>query len=81
MADSASPPTHLSLGAWRDYLALCKLKVVALIVFTAFVGMLLATDQVFPPWRPALLGLIGIGLAAMSAAAINHLVEDRKSVV
>ena len=65
----------IRLGAWRDYLALCKLKVVALIMFTAFVGMLLATDRLFPPLWPTLLGLIGIGLAAMSAAAINHLVD------
>ena len=27
---------------WRDYLGVCKLKVVALIVFTALVGMFLA---------------------------------------
>ena len=67
--------SRIRFGAWRDYLALCKLKVVALIVFTAFVGMLLATQQVLPPLRPMVLGLIGIGLAAMSAAAINHLVD------
>ncbi len=61
---------------WRDYLGLCKLKVVALIVFTAIVGMLLAT----PGWVPLsalLAGTLGIGLAAASAAAINHVVDQK----
>ncbi len=34
---------------WQDYLTLCKPKVVSLIVFTAVVGMFLATPN-FPCW-------------------------------
>jgi protoheme IX farnesyltransferase len=59
---------------WRDYLGVCKLKVVALIVFTALVGMFLAVPGMVP-WQPLIFGTLGIGLAAASAAAINHVVD------
>ena len=54
---------------WRQYLELTKPKVVALIVFTAVVGMLLATPGL-PPLNALVAGTLGIGLAASSAAAI-----------
>ncbi|MBI5041767.1 MAG: protoheme IX farnesyltransferase [Gammaproteobacteria bacterium] len=62
--------------AWRDYVGLCKLKVVALIVFTAIVGMFMATPGMVP-LNALVFGTLGIGLAAASAAAINHLVDHR----
>ena len=65
-----------STVVWQDYLALCKLKVVSLIVFTAVVGMFLATPTMVP-WGVLVYGTIGIGLAACSAAAINHIVDHR----
>lgn len=70
--------TTLTLGraGWRDYFALCKPNVVALIVFTAVVGMLLAAPGMLPLDR-FVFGTLGIALAAASAAAINHVV-DRK---
>ena len=58
----------------RDYLAVCKLKVVALIVFTAMVGMFLATPGLVPI-DALVFGTLGIGMAAASAAAINHVVD------
>jgi len=71
----------------RQYWQLTKPRVVALIVFTAFVGMLLArVDPPFgtpipppqlPPLRESLLGFIGIWLAAASAATINQLLDAR----
>jgi heme o synthase len=61
---------------WRDYLELCKPKVVALIVFTAMVGMFLATPGMVP-WDVLVFGTLGIGLSAGSAAAVNHLVDRR----
>ncbi|MDP6968346.1 MAG: heme o synthase, partial [Gammaproteobacteria bacterium] len=61
---------------WRQYLELCKPKVVLLIVFTAVVGMLLATDG-FPPLDVFIFGNLGIGLAAASGAAVNHWVDKR----
>jgi heme o synthase len=61
---------------WRDYLELCKPKVVALIVLTAVVGTLLATPG-FPPLGALVFGNLGIALAAGSAAAINHVLDQR----
>ena len=61
---------------WNDYYELCKPRVVALIVFTAIVGMLLATPGMVP-WQPLLFGTLGIGMAAASAAAINQIVDQR----
>jgi len=60
----------------RQYWSLTKPRVVALIVFTAVIGMFLAVPGM-PPWRPALLGTLGIWLAASSAAAINQLLDSR----
>lgn len=63
--------------AWRNYLELCKPKIVALIVFTAVVGMFLSVPGMVP--LPVLIcGALGIGLAASSAAAVNHFL-DRKA--
>lgn len=60
--------------SWRDYLELTKPRVVALMLLTAIVGMYLAS----PGWVPLSLiffASLGIGLAAGSAAAINHLLD------
>ncbi|MGB5487874.1 MAG: heme o synthase [Lysobacterales bacterium] len=59
-----------------QYLELCKPRVVILIVFTAVVGMFLAVPG-WPPLIASLAGTLGIGLAASSAAAINHLLDHR----
>jgi protoheme IX farnesyltransferase len=59
-----------------QYLELTKPRVVALIVFTAVIGMFLAVPGMVP-LRPLLAGTIGIWLAAASAAAINHLIDQR----
>jgi protoheme IX farnesyltransferase len=49
---------------------------VALIVFTAVIGMFLAVPGI-PPWKALVFGNLGIWLAASSAAAINHLLDRR----
>jgi protoheme IX farnesyltransferase len=67
-------------GKLADYLGLCKLKVVSLIVFTAVVGMFLAVPGL-PPLDRLLLGSVGIALAAASAAAINHVLDARIDAV
>lgn len=59
-----------------QYLELCKPRVVILIVFTAVVGMFLAVPG-WPPLIALVAGTLGIGLAASSAAAINHLLDHR----
>jgi len=68
---SASPPSPLS-----QYWTLTKPRVVALIVFTAVIGRFLAVPGL-PPLRESVLGTLGIWLAAASAAAINHLLDQR----
>ena len=62
------------------YFEICKPRVVALIVFTAVVGMFLATPG-WPPWNALLAGTLGIALASSSAAAINHLLDQRIDAV
>jgi protoheme IX farnesyltransferase len=61
---------------FAQFWALTKPRVVALIVFTAIVGMLLATPGL-PPLAALFWGSLGIWLAAASAAAINHLLDQR----
>ena len=62
------------------YFELCKPRVVYLIVFTAVVGMLLAVPG-WPPLNAMIAGTLGIALAASSAAAINHLLDQRIDAV
>ena len=60
----------------KSYLGLCKLKVVALIVFTAMIGMFLATSPpAMVPLGILFFGNLGIGMAAAAAAAINHVLD------
>lgn len=66
----------LPLANWESYLALCKPKVVMLIVFTAMVGMLLASPDGVP-LNALIFGTLGIGLGAASGAAANHWVDRR----
>ena len=72
-----SPPIALvSSIRWRDYLELTKPKVSLLIVFTAVVGMVLASPGLVP--LPALIfGTLGIALASGSAASFNHVLDRR----
>jgi protoheme IX farnesyltransferase len=98
----------MSGPVWREYWTLTKPRVVALIVFTAVIGMFLAqVDPRMPggfasiAWlwdlvvqgkveraaltspamdalvRGLVFGTVGIWLAASSAAAINHLLDQR----
>jgi protoheme IX farnesyltransferase len=59
----------------RAFYALTKPRVVSLIVFTAVIGMFLATPGMVPP-QVLLAGTLGIALVAGAAAAINCLVEQ-----
>jgi len=66
--------------AWRDFYELTKPKVVMLIVFTAVVGTVLAVPG-WPGLVPLVIGSLGIGLAASSAAVINHVLDSRIDVL
>jgi len=70
------PLAAVVLRPWRDYLELTKPKVTLLIVFTAVVGMVLAS----PGWIPLsalVFGTLGIAMASGSAAAFNHILDRR----
>ena len=68
--------TALSRPRWREYLSLTKPKVSLLIVFTAIVGMVLASPGMVP--LPALVfGTLGIAMASGCAAALNHVLDRR----
>ena len=69
---AARPPS-----TWRQFSALTKPRVVQLIVFCAFIGMLLAVPG-WPDggqWLTILLACAGIWLVASAAAAFNCLIE------
>ena len=58
---------------WRDYYALTKPGVVQLLVFTAVVGMFLATPGMVP-WDALIAGSLGIGLAAVHVVLVVTIV-------
>lgn len=61
----------------KDYLALCKINVILLMLVTAFVGAYLATNM-RPDLLQLTLGLIGIALVAASGAAFNHGIDQQR---
>ncbi len=63
-------------SSFQNFLALCKPRVTTLIVFTAMIGMFLATPNMVP-LDILLAATIGIGMASGAAAAFNCLVEQR----
>lgn len=59
----------------RDYLQLCKPRVVMLMILTSIVGMFLAAGKSLP-LIPLIFGNLGIALVASSAAALNHVADQ-----
>lgn len=64
----------------REFFQLTKPGVVALIVFTAIVGMFLSTPGAVP-LDVLIIASIGIGMAAGSAAAINHVLDQKADAI
>ncbi len=60
--------------SYRDYLALCKLPVVALMLITSLVGMQLATPALLN-WQPVVFACLGIGCVASASAGFNHFLD------
>ncbi len=60
----------------NSFFTLCKPRVTALIVFTAIIGMFLATPGMVP-LQILIPATIGIAMASGAAAAFNHLVEQK----
>jgi protoheme IX farnesyltransferase len=80
---SVVPPTtrrQRFLAQADVYLELTKPRVVLLIVFTAVVGMFLATPG-FVPLNILVFATLGISLAAGSAAAFNHILDKRADAI
>ena len=70
----ASSANDLSASSWRDYLELCKPRVVLLMLLCATVGMFLATDSLVA-FDLLLFTNLGIALVAGSAASVNHIID------
>ena len=64
-----------SFPSISDLLGLCKLKVVALILLTAVVGMLLSVPYI-PDIAIMIYATVGIGMASASAAVFNHVIDE-----
>ncbi len=71
-----TPPENTPV--WRHYWKLCKPRVLREIVFATVVGIFLAVPAPgLPPLGLAFWAILGISLAAASAAAVNQIVEYR----
>ncbi|MGU9978130.1 MAG: heme o synthase [Candidatus Oxydemutatoraceae bacterium WSBS_2016_MAG_OTU14] len=64
----------------KNHIEVCKPRVVATMLFTALVGMFLASPNNLM-WSHILLGIIGIGLIASAAAAINQVADYKIDVI
>jgi protoheme IX farnesyltransferase len=64
-------------ASWRDYLEMCKPRVVALMLITALVGTFLAVPASLglPPLPLVAAAMLGIALMAGSAAVLNHVAD------
>jgi len=80
-AAAASPRYRRTLRlVLGQLLRLGKPRVVSLIVFTAIIGMFLATPGL-PPAGRLLFGTLGIALLATSAAALNCVIEQKLDAI
>ncbi len=71
MSELAAP---IARATWRDYLEMCKPRVVLLMLLCAIVGMFLATPGMVPI-HTLVFGTLGIALVAASAAVVNHIAD------
>jgi heme o synthase len=62
--------------SFQNFFLLCKPRVTALIVFTAMIGMFLATPHIVP-LSLLLAATVGIAMASGAAAAFNCLIEQK----
>ena len=62
-------------ASWRDFLEMCKPRVVLLMLICSVAGMFLATASSVP-LDVLIYGNIGIALVAGSAAVVNHIADS-----
>ncbi|MDA0979146.1 MAG: heme o synthase [Proteobacteria bacterium] len=75
MTDISQTLTQGAAPTWRDYLEMCKPRVVLLMLLCTMVGMFLATNTMVP-WQILIFGNLGVALVAGSAAALNHVLDQ-----
>ena len=74
---SSSAKTMQDLSEnFKNFFSLCKPRVTSLIVFTALIGMFLATPGMVP-WPLLIATTVGIAFASGAAAAFNCLIEHK----
>jgi len=73
----ATEETTIGRAGWQDYLEMCKPKVVALMLLTSVIGMFLSTSGMVP----LDILVLGIAMAAGSAAAVNHIIDRQIDLV
>jgi protoheme IX farnesyltransferase len=61
-------------GAWRDYVALTKPRIMVLLLITGFCGMI-AGAQGWPGTEIAVAAMLGLALACGGASALNHVLD------
>ncbi len=64
----------LKTNTFKDYLTLCKPKVILLMLVTSWVGMYLANPTAIS-WQLWFYGTIGIAFAGSAAATLNHIID------
>ncbi len=79
-APKITPATPRFSLAAKNYLEVCKPKVVATMLFTALAGMFLAAPG-YVPWITVIAGTAGIALIAGAAAAINQVADHHIDAV
>jgi protoheme IX farnesyltransferase len=65
---------HVPWGAWRDYVALTKPRIMSLLLITGFCGMI-AGARGWPGTGTALSAMSGLALACGGASALNHVLD------
>ena len=61
-------------GAWQDYVALTKPRIMSLLLVTGFCGMI-AGAQGWPGTEIAIATMVGLALACGGASALNHVLD------
>ncbi len=70
MSETTKSPSLLTSAAPGDYFALLKPRVMSLVIFTAFVGIVVAPGPV-TNWPLALISLLAIAVGAGASGALN----------
>src|SRR5436305_4181542 len=65
---------RVPFGAWRDYVALTKPRIMSLLLITGFCGMIVGARG-WPGTTTAVAAMTGLALACGGASALNHLLD------